>query len=84
MDTKTIIGLIAGALTTVSFLPQVLKTWRSRSTHDLSLSMYLAFSSGVVLWLVYGVMISSLPVILTNTVTLALTAVILALKLRYR
>ena len=84
MDTPTLVGLIAGALTTISFLPQVAKAWRSHSTHDLSLGMYLAFSGGVALWLVYGVMISSLPVILTNALTLALTTVILLLKLRYR
>jgi MtN3 and saliva related transmembrane protein len=75
------IGLIAGAFTTIAFLPQVLRTWRTRSAQDLSFAMLAIFASGLFLWLVYGLMILSLPVILANVVTLALVLVIIGLKL---
>ena len=84
MDTITVIGLIAGTLTTVSFLPQLLKIWQSRSTKDISLAMYVIISTGVLLWLLYGLFTGSLPVILANAVTLLIALSILALKIRYR
>jgi len=84
MDTTTVLGLSAGCLTTLAFVPQVLKTWRSKSGNDISLGMFLLFSAGVLLWLVYGILIDALPVILANAVTLLLSLAILALKLRYR
>ena len=84
MDTTTVLGLSAGCLTTLAFVPQVLKTWRSKSGNDISLGMFLLFSAGVLLWLVYGILIEALPVILANAVTLLLSLAILALKLRYR
>jgi MtN3 and saliva related transmembrane protein len=85
MDTATLadaIGSIAGTLTTLAFLPQVIKTWRSRSTRDISLVMFLAFCTGVVLWLIYGLMTQAWPVIIANAVTLVLAGFILAMKLR--
>ena len=84
MDITTVLGLSAGCLTTLAFVPQVLKTWRSKSGNDISLGMFLLFSAGVLLWLVYGILIDALPVILANAVTLLLSLAILALKLRYR
>ena len=84
MDITTVLGLSAGCLTTLAFVPQVLKTWRSKSGNDISLGMFLLFSAGVLLWLVYGILIEALPVILANAVTLLLSLAILALKLRYR
>jgi MtN3 and saliva related transmembrane protein len=84
MDGKTLIGLLAGTLTTASFFPQLYQAWKSRSTKDISLVMYLAFCSGILLWLIYGLMIGSLPVILANAVTLVFTIMILILKLKYR
>ena len=78
------LGLLAGVLTTVSFLPQLVQAWRSRSTRDISLSMYAIISIGVLLWLIYGVMIASLPVILANAASLLIVLLILALKIRYR
>lgn len=84
MDTITLLGLAAGTLTTVSFLPQLVKAWRSRSTRDISLAMYTVFTFGVLLWLIYGVMIDSLPVILANAVTLVIAIVIMVLKIRFR
>ena len=84
METPTLLGLIAGSLTTLAFVPQVLKTWRTKSGDDISLGMFLLFSTGVLLWLVYGVLIDAYPVILANALTLLLSLAILWLKLRYR
>lgn len=78
-----IIGITAGMLTTISFLPQVIKTWKSRSAGDLSLSMFSIFFAGVALWLTYGIAIGDLPIILSNTLTLVLSGTILFFKLRY-
>lgn len=78
------LGLTAGALTTAAFVPQVTKTWRSRSTKDISLGMYAIFSLGVLLWLVYGIYIHSLPIVVANTITLALAAAIVVFKLRFK
>ena len=77
------LGLAAGALTTVAFLPQLLKTWRSKSARDISLGMFVLFTVGVALWLVYGLFTGAVPVIAANTVTLILALTILTLKLRY-
>jgi MtN3 and saliva related transmembrane protein len=83
MNVERIIGLGAATLTTVAFVPQV---WRSLKTHDtrgISLSMYAVFTSGVALWLAYGVLLGDLPIILANVVTLALASIVLVLKIRY-
>lgn len=77
------LGLLAGALTTVAFLPQLVKTWRSQSAEDVSIGMFLLFAAGVVLWGIYGWEIHALPVILTNIVTFILAAAILVLKLMF-
>lgn len=77
------IGLMAGVLTTLSFLPQVRQTWRTKSTKDISLPMFLSFCTGVLLWLVYGMMIHSLPVMLANGVTFVLSGAILIMKLKW-
>ncbi len=79
----TAIGLIAAVCTTVSFVPQLIRVWRLRSAREISLTMFLVFSLGTFLWLLYGILIRSLPVILANAVTLALSLAILALKLRF-
>ena len=76
------VGMVAGLLTTVAFVPQVMKTWSTRSARDFSLKMLVLFTAGVGLWLVYGVMIGALPVIVPNVVTLVLSAYILGVKLR--
>ena len=77
------IGLIAGTLTTFSFLPQVIKTYRSRSCGDLSYGMLGLFSLGVSLWLLYGVLIGSRPVMLSNLLTLLLTLALLVMKIGF-
>ncbi len=83
MQTITLIGLSAGTLTTLAFLPQVIKTWRSRSATDISAGMLSLFSIGLVLWLVYGIAIDALPIILANSVTLLLNIAILLMKWRF-
>ena len=77
------IGYVAAFLTTVSFLPQVIKVWRSRSARDISLATYGMFTLGAALWLAYGVAIHSTPVILANSVTVVLAAGVLVAKLRF-
>lgn len=79
-----LLGLAAGTLTTVAFVPQVVKTWRTRSGADLSIGMFLLFSTGVLLWLLYGLAIGSLPVVVANAVTLVLALAILLMALRFR
>jgi MtN3 and saliva related transmembrane protein len=78
-----VLGFVAGSLTTLAYLPQVVKALRSRHTRDLSLPMYLILAAGVAGWLAYGLLIGSLPVILANAVTLVLVLLVLAMKLRY-
>ncbi|MFM8810095.1 MAG: SemiSWEET family sugar transporter [Chthoniobacterales bacterium] len=80
----TALGLFAGTLTTISFLPQLVKAWKSRSTHDISIGMFSLLAVGITLWIVYGVVTSDLPVIVANSVTFIFVSLILALKLRYR
>jgi MtN3 and saliva related transmembrane protein len=83
MDATMLVGLVAGILTTIAFLPQLLHTWRTKSAKDISLRMFLLFCTGVLLWLIYGFMIQSLPVMLANGVTLVLSGAILVMKLKW-
>ena len=83
MSTTTMVGFLAGFLTTISFLPQVVKIWKSRAASDLSLGMFSVFSVGVVFWLVYGFLIQEPPLIFWNTVTLVLVLAILTMKLKF-
>lgn len=78
-----LVGFVAATCTTVAFLPQVVKIWRTRKTEDISLSMYVIFSTGLALWLAYGLLISAWPVVAANAVTLLLAMFILGMKLRY-
>jgi len=80
----TLLGMIAGAMTTIAFLPQLFKVWRSKSAKDISMTWLVIFSSGVFLWLIYGLLLGQLPIVLANAVTLSLTGVILWFKLKYR
>lgn len=83
-ETMEIIGIVAGCCTTASFLPQVLRTWKTKSVEDISLRMYLLLCLGVFLWLVYGLLVHSVAVILANAVTLVLALAVLVMKIRYR
>ncbi len=78
------IGLIAGLLTTTAFIPQVWKIYRTKSGKDISARMFSLFSAGLVLWLIYGILLRSMPLILSNVVTLVLSLTIIVLKIRYR
>lgn len=84
MDNITLLGLTAGTLTTISFIPQLVKSLRTKSTQDLSLWMYLIFTTGIFLWFVYGLLRKDIPVIAANAVALVITTSILVIKLRYR
>jgi MtN3 and saliva related transmembrane protein len=77
------IGYLAGALTTIAFVPQVVRIVRTRSAHDISWGMFVILSAGVALWLSYGLLLASPPLIAANAVTLVLVLAILVLKLRY-
>lgn len=78
-----LIGYAAALLTTIAFVPQAWKTWKTRSAAGVSLRMYLIFTLGVALWLAYGLMIGAWPVIAANAVTLVLALFILAMRVRY-
>ena len=79
----TAVGLVAGTLTTISFLPQLIHTIRCKSASQISYTMLTTFLTGVVLWLIYGIFLRDLPIILANAVTLALIVAILVLKAYY-
>lgn len=80
----TLIGLIAGTLTTLSFVPQVIKSWRRKSVADLSMTMLLTFTAGVGAWEVYGLMVRAEPIILANGVTLILALALVCMKIAFR
>jgi MtN3 and saliva related transmembrane protein len=84
MNIVTGIGLLAGSLTTIAFLPQAIKTWKTKSTRDVSLGMFITFCTGVLLWIIYGLLIEDLPVLMTNIVTFILASTILWFKLKYK
>lgn len=78
-----IVGHVAGFLTTVAFVPQLVRVYRTRQTRDISLGMFVLFTVGVGLWLGYGVAIGSWPVTIANGVTLVFAVIILLFKLKY-
>ncbi len=77
-------GYLGGTMTTLAFLPQVVRTLRTRETRSISLGMYLLFTAGVFLWLVYGIRLHALPMILANGITLLLSFVLLVAKWRWK
>lgn len=81
MNTTESIGFVAASLTTLSFVPQVWHTWRTREVAGVSLGMVTLFSAGIALWLWYGILLGALPIIAANAITLALTLVLLAMKI---
>ncbi len=84
LDYVTTLGIFAGVLSTLAYLPQVIKTWKSKSAEDLSWSMLITLCCGITLWLIYGIIIHDFPIIIANIVTFSLAAIILALKLQYK
>ncbi|MBI2628226.1 MAG: SemiSWEET transporter [Candidatus Niyogibacteria bacterium] len=84
MEMITLLGLAAATCTTISFLPQAIKTIKTKQTKDLSLGMYTVLTVGIFLWFLYGILIKDLPVILANGITLIFTAIILFLIIKYK
>jgi MtN3 and saliva related transmembrane protein len=84
METTTIMGLIAGFLTTGSFLPQIIKTIRTKDTKNISLLMYVFYVSGVILWLCYGYAINDAVLLITNSFSLLFGIILLIMKLIYK
>ncbi|MBI2578808.1 MAG: SemiSWEET transporter [Candidatus Aenigmarchaeota archaeon] len=84
MDIFTIIGLVAATCTTISFVPQAIRIIKTKQTKDLSLAMYSIFTTGIFLWLVYGILVKDLPLIIANAITLLFTSTILILKIKYK
>lgn len=83
MNITEIIGFLGASLTTVSFLPQVRKSFKNKSTGDLSIWMLLLFTAGVGLWLVYGLFLGSYPIIIANALTLIFNLTLIVLKIKY-
>ena len=84
MDTVTIIGLIAAAFTTIALLPQLIKVWKTKSTKDISIGMFLLYCGGVLLWFVYGVFRNDLAIILANSLAFIQALIILMFKAKYK
>ena len=77
------LGIVAGACTTLSIVPQIIKTYRTKHTEDLSLWMFCLLALGVATWCVYGVLISALPIVIANAITFVLVVYIIAMKLKH-
>ena len=82
-DSVALLGALAGICTTISFLPQLVRAWRTRSTRDISLPMFSLLVFGILLWLLYGLAVGDVPLIIANAISLCLTGSILYLKLRH-
>ena len=83
MQISDLIGYLAAALTTCSFVPQALHTFRTRDVSGISLGMYSVFTVGIALWLLYGLALSAWPIVVANAITLVLAGTILGMKLLY-
>ena len=83
IDLNDLLGISAGVLTSTSRVPQIVKTWKTRSAGGLSLTMYAMVCTGFLLWLTYGIMTESLPIILSNIVSLGFNAVLLVFRFRF-
>ena len=81
--TTEIIGMVAAVLTTISFVPQVWHSFKTRDVSGISLPMYSLFTVGVALWLAYGILLGAWPLIVANGITLSLASAILGMKLRF-
>lgn len=83
VNATVVLGLAAGTLTTASFVPQLVKVWRTKSAEDISMGMFATFCAGVALWLIYGITVRDVALIAANVVTLLLALAIVVLKIRY-
>ncbi len=84
MNSISLLGFAAGTLTTVSFIPQVVRSWRRRSVDDISLPMLLTFATGIGFWFLYGIATAAPPIIITNAATFALVVALIGMKFRFR
>ena len=84
MSLTLFLGYLAGFLTTIAFVPQVIKTWKTKSADDLSLGMFLVFCAGVACWVAYGFLLNAKPIYLWNLATLLLAGAILVMKLKFK
>jgi len=84
MDLRNLIGYVAATLSIFCLIPQVVKTWKSKSTSDISLAMYILGSIGALFWIVYGVSLNSMQIILTNSIVLICFLFILSYKIKYK
>jgi MtN3 and saliva related transmembrane protein len=84
MQSIEILGYVAGTITSLVFLPQVIKTWKTKSAKDISLTMFLFATTSVILWLIYGIIIQNGSIIYTNSTVLFLSCVMLYFKLKYK
>ena len=84
MDYIMILGFAAGALVTIAYVPQVIKVWKTKSTKDISLGMFVILCTATLLWLTYGILINSWPIILTNTSIFIMALIILIFKIKYK
>lgn len=84
MNYLTFIGLFAALMTTISFIPQVIKSWKTKSVEDVSMIMYVILMTGQFSWLVYGILIKSLPLILSDFIVFVLTIIMLFFKFKYK
>ena len=82
-SSSEIVGFAAATLSTIAFLPQVIKTWKSRSARDVSYALLLTFSTGCFCWVIYGYQVHAIPVMIANAFTLTLNLAILAMKLSF-
>lgn len=84
MDIKSILGSVAGILTTIAFIPQVIKVIKTKSTKDISLWMYILFVLGVLCWAIYGIMLKEAPIIAANITTFLLALITIGYKIKYK
>lgn len=84
METSAILGYAAAFFSTVSFVPQVIKTLKTKDTSGISLLMYSVFTAGVALWLIFGIMTENMPVTIANVIVLILASMVLVMKIRYK
>ena len=83
MQAIEILGLVAGTITSITFVPQVIKIWKTKSAKDLSMTMLLLLMLGVILWLAYGLLVMDAAIIYTNSMVLVMSFILLFFKLRY-
>ena len=84
MNYIILIGFSAALLTTVSFIPQMVRVIKTKSTEDISLGMFACLSAGILMWLIYGILINSIPMMIANTISFFLNLIILTYKLKYK